>query len=132
MKKTNLFLMAFLIMGAMFIWSFRTPAPAFKTYQWKEVATLESAVGAGLGRSRTIETTVGNSQLNDKYEMENIFSATGINVDNVQQNEKTIIQIITDMQDDGWELFSITSNTLSTDTKRQRLFITRYLFRRPV
>jgi len=131
MKKTDFFIIAFVAMAALLVWGFKTPAPTPGKYQWKQIATLESAVGAGLGRSRTIETTVENSQLNDQYEMANIFSAAGINVGNVQQNEKTIIKIITDMQDKGWELFSITSNTLNTDTKRQRLFITRYLFRRP-
>lgn len=48
---------------------------------------------------------------------------------NVQTNEQTIIKIISDMQADGWELYSITSTALNTETKRQGIFITRYLFR---
>ncbi len=131
MKKTNLFILAFVVMSAMFVWGFKNPEPTPVKYEWKQVSTLESAVGAGVGRSRTIETTLDKSLLADQYEMDNIFSATGINVGNIQENEKTIIRIISDMQEQGWELFSITSNTLNTDTKRQRLFITRYLFRRP-
>ena len=50
---------------------------------------------------------------------------------NVQTNEQSVVKIISDMQDEGWELFTITSTALNTDTKRQGIFITRHLFRRP-
>ena len=132
MKKMNYYFAAFAVMAAMFLWSFRAPdSPAGISYEWKDT-TLESAVGAGFGRSRVIMATADESKIIDNYQLENIFSATGINFDNVTQNEKAIVNMITDAQKEGWDLFSVTSNTLNADTKRQRLFITRYLFRKPM
>jgi hypothetical protein len=76
------------------MWGFRNPTPAAGTYKWKEVTTLESAVGEGIGRSIVIITTPEKSEIVDKYALENIFSTTGINIQNVQTNEKTIFKII--------------------------------------
>jgi hypothetical protein len=99
-------------------------------YEYKQVTTLESVVGAGFGRSSVMETTNGETKVLSDYELKNFFSAAGINMGNVQTNEQTIVKIITDMQEEGWELYSITSTALNTDTKRQGIFITRHLFRR--
>lgn len=76
-----------------------------------------------------MESTDSTCNVLADYELKIFFSAAGINMDNVQTNEQTIIKIISDMQADGWELYSITSTALNTETKRQGIFITRYLFR---
>lgn len=110
--------------------AFNTPQQSNIKYDYKQVTTLESVVGAGLGRSSVIETTNGETNVLSDYELKNFFSAAGINMGNVQTNEQSIVKIIGDMQEDGWELFSITSTALNTDTKRQGIFITRHLFRR--
>ena len=94
--------------------------------------TLESVVGAGFGRSSVIETVNGETKLLNDYELNNFFSAAGINMGNVQSNENTIVRIITQNESDGWELFSITSTALNTDTKRQGIFISRHLYRRKI
>lgn len=112
------------------LFAFNTPETATIKYDYKQVTTLESVVGAGLGRSSVMATTDTGTVILSEYELKNFFSATGINMGNVQTNEQTIVNIISDMQADDWELFSITSTALNTDTKRQGIFITRYLFRR--
>ncbi len=110
--------------------SFNTPETATIKYDYKQVTTLESVVGAGLGRSSVMATTDTGTVVLSQYELKNFFSAAGINMGNVQTNEQTIVTMIFDMQTKGWELFSITSTALNTDTKRQGIFITRYLFQR--
>lgn len=112
------------------LFGFKTVEDGQVIYEYKQITTLESVVGAGFGRSSVIETTDSTSKILSEYELKNFFSAAGINMGNVQTNEQTIVKIITDMQEEGWELYSITSTALNTDTKRQGIFITRHLFRR--
>lgn len=131
MNKTNYFLIGAVILVSLIVWGFNTPSPAGgATYEWKEITTLESAVAAGFGRSQIIDATADKSELVENYTLKNIFSATGINFENIVENEKTIMDIITDTEKDGWELFSRTANTFNADTKRQRMFMIRYLFRK--
>lgn len=129
MKKTNLIFVGLGIIMLCVLFAFNNPEQAVVNYDYKQVTTLESVVGAGFGRSSVMETTDGTSKVISDYELKNFFSAAGINMGNVQTNEQTIVKMISDMQADGWELFSITSTALNTDTKRQGIFITRYLFR---
>lgn len=110
--------------------AFKSPEQTSIKYDFKQITTLESVVAAGFGRSSVMETTDSTSKVLSDYELKNFFSAAGINMGNVQANEQAIVKIISDMQDKGWELYSITSTALNTDTKRQGIFITRYLFRR--
>lgn len=113
-----------------FLFGYNTTDDRQVKYEFKQVTTLESVVGAGFGRSSVFESTAGESKILSEYELRNFFSAGGINMGNVQTNEKTIVKVISDMQSTGWELFNITSTALNTDTKRQGIFITRYLFRK--
>ena len=129
MKKTNLISMGLGIIILVSILAFSSADQATEKYEYKQVTTLESVVGAGFGRSSVMETTNSTSNVLSDYELKNFFSAAGINMGNVQTNEQTIVKIISDMQAEGWELFTITSTALNTETKRQGIFITRYLFR---
>ncbi|WP_167617745.1 hypothetical protein [Maribellus sediminis] len=130
MKKINLISIGMGILLLISLLSFNTPETATIKYDYKQVTTLESVVGAGLGRSSVMATTDTGTVVLSQYELKNFFSAAGINMGNVQTNEQTIVTMIFDMQTKGWELFSITSTALNTDTKRQGIFITRYLFQR--
>ncbi len=132
MKNSNFTLIALVFIIALGILGFNSAEKPVPSYEWKQIATLESVVGAGLGRSSVIETVKGETNVLNDYELKNFFSAAGINFGNVQTNEKTIVQLISDTESDGWELFSITSTALNTDTKRQGIFLTRHLFRRQI
>jgi len=64
----------------------------------------------------------------------NFYSAIGINFQNVASNDAVISSMLTKMSSDGWELFSVTSGVESDagGDDGNGLFITRYIFRRPV
>ena len=132
MKHFNKLLIGLTAIVIMAVFGFSNPNENNTKYEWKQVTTLESVVGAGFGRSSVIETVNGETKLLNDYELNNFFSAAGINMGNVQSNENTIVRIITENESDGWELFSITSTALNTDTKRQGIFITRHLYRRKI
>ncbi|WP_340113499.1 hypothetical protein [Maribellus mangrovi] len=130
MKKLNSISLGLGVIILISLVAFNTPEQATVKYNYKQVTTLESVVGAGLGRSSVMATTDTGTVVLSQYELKNFFGAAGINMGNVQTNEQTIVKMISDMQTKGWELFSITSTALNTETKRQGIFITRYLFRR--
>ncbi|MCE3006733.1 MAG: hypothetical protein LW884_00065 [Bacteroidetes bacterium] len=98
-------------------------------YEYVQMSTVESVVPGGLGRSRLITTTT-EGQLQEK-ELENFFSLTGINFKNIRNNDNVIANRINELSVEGWELYQITSGTYSAENSTG-LFITRYLFRRPV
>nr|WP_321451285.1 hypothetical protein [uncultured Carboxylicivirga sp.] len=132
MNKSNLISVGGGVIILVLFLALKAPVKESNNYEYKQVTTLESVVGAGFGRSSVMETTADTMKILSDYELKNFFSAAGINMGNVQVNEQSIVKIICDMQDDGWELFSITSTALNTETKRQGIFITRHLFRRQV
>lgn len=132
MNKSNLISVGIGVLLLILFLALKAPVKESNTYEYKQVTTLESVVGAGFGRSSVMETTCDSVKVLSDYELKNFFSAAGINMGNVQVNEQSIVKIICDMQGDGWELFSITSTALNTETKRQGIFITRHLFRRQV
>ena len=133
---------------------------AQQQYQFQVVSSIESIVPMGLGRSRllvsgeevnyeefTTERTNGTDsdqgkikrkdiKIDDLEETKllNFYSAIGINFQNVASNDAVISSMLTKMSSDGWELFSVTSGVESDagGDDGNGLFITRYIFRRPV
>jgi hypothetical protein len=98
-------------------------------YEYKLFTTIESVVPGGLGRSRLIETE-GREQDVSK-DMENFFSLVGINFKNIESNDKVITKKINEYSKDGWELTQTIPGVYSAD-KSTGIFITRYVFKRPV
>lgn len=104
-------------------------AQAVKTYQYTQMSTIESVVPGGMGRSRMISTDEqGQIQENN---LENFFSMVGINFSNVRNNDKVITDKINEYSKLGWELYSVNTGVYATDGKTG-IFITRYLFRKPM
>ncbi len=95
--------------------------------EYLQVTTIESVVPAGLGRSRMITQKPDGGM--DEIKMENFFSLTGINFQNVRLNDKLISDKITQLSNDGWKLEFVTPGVYSAD-KSTGIFVTRYLFRR--
>lgn len=106
--------------------SFRRPAAQ---YEYTQVTTIESVVAGGLGRSRMIATTTGDETTMQETELKNFFSFTGINFQNVRDNDRAITQKISRMSEEGWELIDVTSG-VSNPQGATGIFITRYLYRR--
>jgi hypothetical protein len=94
--------------------------------QFMQVTTVESVVAGGLGRSKMIITQADGTQ--KEYEMENLFSMTGINFKNIKENENRILRTLKEYTSNGWKPDQVTSLTLSqNDSGAGGIFMTRYL-----
>ena len=122
MKKVILFV-------SLFIVNYCANAQTNMIYEYKLFTTIESVVPGGLGRSRLIETE-GRDQDVSK-DMENFFSLIGINFKNIESNDKVITKKINEYSKDGWELTQTIPGVYGAD-KSTGIFITRYVFKRPL
>ena len=99
--------------------------------EWKQVTVIESVVAAGLGRSRMISTDSDGKIVEEK--IKNLFSATGINFGNVKENDLRITDQITTLANEGWELYDVnTGVAMYGRDNSDGIFMTRYLFRKPL
>lgn len=91
-----------------------------------QITTIESTVAAGFGRSAMIITNEDGSQ--EETELNNLFSAFGINFANIKMNEKLISQAIKRFLDQGYKLIATSPLTLSAATggNSTGMFMTRY------
>ncbi len=108
-------------------YSFR-PMPQAQAYTYRQFSTIESVVPGGMGRSRIITSDKDGQDL--EKDMLNFYSLTGINFKNVANNDKLIVDNINQFTADGWELYQVTAGVQSSD--KAGIFLTRYLFRKPV
>lgn len=108
-------------------YSFR-PMPQAPAYTYRQFSTIESVVPGGLGRSRIIISDDGSQEVGK--DLMNFYSLTGINFKNVANNDKLIVDNINQYTNEGWELYQVTAGVQSND--KTGIFLTRYLFRKPV
>ncbi len=98
--------------------------------QFMQITTIESVVSGGMGRSKMIITNADGSQKD--MELNNLFSLTGINFKNIQENEQKIMQTLKGFTDEGWKLEQSTPLSLSPGNNGQGIFMTRYLLSKPL
>ena len=116
------------IAAALFLgYSFR-PMPQAAAYPYRQFSTIESVVPGGLGRSRIIISDKDDQDVGK--DLMNFYSLVGINFKNVANNDRLIVDNINQFTTDGWELYKVTTGVQSGD--KNGIFITRYLFRKPV
>jgi hypothetical protein len=108
-------------------YSFR-PSPVTPTYTYLQFSTIESVVPGGLGRSRVIISDQGDQEVGK--DLLNFFSMVGINFKNIASNDRLIVETVNEYVSKGWELHTVTTGVQSSD--KSGLFITRYLFRKPL
>ncbi len=109
--------------------AFKSADDTPKKTLYMQVATIESIIPAGGGRSKMIITLPDGKQ--NEAGLENLYSISGINFGNVQSNERAIIEKINQITAEGWELQQVTSGIQSLSaSKSQGIFITRYLFKK--
>ena len=108
------------------------PEPEVTAYQWRQFSTIESVVPGGLGRSRVIISDQGEQEVSK--DLLNFYSMTGINFKNVANNDRVIVSTIDEYTMNGWELHTVSTgvNSSSEGTGGTGIFITRYLFRKPM
>jgi hypothetical protein len=151
MKKLS-FLATFILLALM--------AFPQQKYEYKVITSVESVVPMGMGRSRIIETKEELNPINYTTErtdgkksqqkgvkrsdvkikrfaetkLLNFYSGVGINFQNIASNDALITATINKVIREGWELAFVTSG-VESDAGRgdgQGIFITRYIFRRPM
>ena len=108
-------------------YSFR-PAPQATPYTYRQFSTIESVVPGGLGRSRVIISDQGDQEVGK--DLLNFFSMVGINFKNIASNDRLIVETVNEYTAQGWELHTVTTGVQSNE--KTGLFITRYLFRKPM
>lgn len=117
---------------ALFIgYSFRADsAPA--GYSYRQFSTIESVVPGGLGRSRVIISDDAGQEIGK--DLLNFYSMVGINFKNIASNDRLIVETINEWVAQGWELHTVNTGVQSPggDGGGNGIFITRYLFRKPM
>ncbi|MBP8824012.1 MAG: hypothetical protein KBH07_10235 [Flavobacteriales bacterium] len=108
-------------------YSFR-PAPQAAPYTFRQFSTIESVIPGGLGRSRVIISDEGDQEVGK--DLLNFYSLAGINFKNVANNDRVIVDTINKYASEGWELYEVSTGVQSND--KTGIFLTRYLFRKPV
>lgn len=112
-------------------YSFR-PVPQATQYTYRQFSTIESVVPGGLGRSRVIISDQGDQEVGK--DLLNFYSMVGINFKNIANNDRLIVDQINAYTSEGWELHTVVTgvNSASEGKGGTGIFITRYLFRKPV
>jgi hypothetical protein len=126
-----------LIIGASFAvtlflgYSFRS-TPQVTAYEYRQFSTIESVVPGGIGRSRIIISDQGDQEVGK--DLLNFYSMVGINFKNIANNDRVIVETINGYVNEGWELHTVVTgvNSASQGKGGTGIFITRYLFRKPV
>lgn len=127
-----------LLLGASFAftlflgYSFRPQPAAPQAYEYRQFSTIESVVPGGLGRSRVIISDQGDQEVGK--DLLNFYSMVGINFKNIANNDRVIVETINKYVNEGWELHTVVTgvNSASEGKGGSGIFITRYLFRKPV
>jgi hypothetical protein len=123
------------LVGTLFLgYSFR-PEPSSERYTYRQFSTIESVVPGGLGRSRIIMSDA-DAQAIEK-DLLNFYSMVGINFKNIANNDRLIVETINQYIAEGWELHTVTTGVQSPaggpdGGSGNGIFITRYLFRKPL
>ncbi len=112
-------------------YSFR-PTPQVTQYAYLQFSTIESVVPGGLGRSRIIISDQGDQEVGK--DLLNFYSMVGINFKNIANNDRVIVETINRYVSEGWELQTVATgvNSAAEGKGGTGIFITRYLFRKPV
>lgn len=139
-EKLNVLLLI-VVIALVFIAARPEPTPQATNYEFKQITVIESVVPGGLGRSRMLVKDADGKL--EEIKLKNFFSLTGINFGNVKNNDEQITGKVSELSAEGWELKDVTSGVYSQtsvsagdnimgSSNTTGIFITRYLFRRPL
>ena len=105
------------------------PNELVASYEFQQVSVVESVVAAGVGRSRILSTGSNGKMYEEK--ILNLFSAAGINLGNIHQNDIKVSNKLSNMSAEGWELVDVTTGvSMYGQENEEGIYITRFLFRR--
>jgi hypothetical protein len=127
-KFSAIAVIVLLSLGIISLFSFRTQQTTVN-YKYMQISTVESIIPGGLGRSRILSTDQSGTVV--EKELKNFYSFVGINFSNIANNDDLIVTRLNEFSAEGWELFS-TNTGVSNEKGGGGIFITRYVFRKPM
>lgn len=156
--KNRKFIIPAAIIAALALGTFAFKANQSTGLEYKQITVVESIIPMGLGRSRIIEeespinvadfTTKridgkdskqgeidrGDAKVSvfSETKLLNFFSGVGINFQNIASNDALITSKINTLTEQGWELAFVASGveSVGSDTDKNGIYITRYVFKR--
>jgi hypothetical protein len=127
MKKLYFLPVLALLIAVPLLMSFNKEKAKPAASQWQVVTMVESVVPGKLGRSKM--TYVDNTGAASEQEVQNLFSLTGINFQNLNENNRSIATMLAKMEEAGWSLQDISTGAFG-EGGSQGIFVTRYLFKK--
>lgn len=129
MKKNHILSICLVLSLAVIFFAFKTTTTNSTNhvdevvqYEYMQVNALESVVAGGLGRSRMIITR-SNGKADTPVDIENYYSAVGINFNNIASNEEKMVVLLNLLGKEGWEVVSTTSGG-------NQVYFTKYTLKR--
>lgn len=97
-------------------------------YEYMSMTVIESIIPAGLGRSRIL---VDNGGSLEELKINNLYSAVGIQLENIYDNDIMIMAKLNEYSQQGWEVAFVNTGVQSpTDGGKSGIYCTRYILRR--
>lgn len=129
MKKTS-FILGFALLAVIPLFMALSPNKANDkpaASEWRVVTVVESVVPGKLGRSKVL--TIDSNGATSEIDIQNMFSLTGINFKNLQDNNRSITDLLAKNAADGFELVQIVPGNFG-DNNSQGIFMTRFIFKK--
>ena len=129
MKKNHILSICLVLSLAVIFFAFTTTNKSTNhidevvQYEYMQINALESVVAGGLGRSRLIITRV-NGKADEPIDLENYYSAIGINFGNIASNEEKVVVLLNLLGKEGWEVVGMASGG-------NQVYFTKYTLKRP-
>jgi hypothetical protein len=116
-----------LVLGAVLATTFAfNSAPP--QYEYMTMSVIESIIPAGLGRSRIL---VDQSGTMEELKINNLYSAVGIKLENIFDNDVMVMAKLNEYSQQGWEVAFVNTGVQSpTDGGKSGIYCTRYILRR--
>jgi hypothetical protein len=96
-----------------------------------QITTIESILPGGTGRSRLFVTEFDGKQ--QEFLLENLYSMVGIRMQNINLNDRIIVEKLNAYATEGWQVVSVTTGVQSpSDNNNQGIFMTRYLLSKTI
>jgi len=101
--------------------------------EFLQLTTVESIIPGGLGRSRMFVTHPSGKL--EETKIKNFYSMVGINMGNINENDAIVMNKITALSSEGWNLVNVSTGVQSPSASAnggngEGLYLTRYLFSR--
>jgi len=128
MKKTSFILVFALLAGIPLFMALSPKAEQPTESKWRVVTVVESVVPGNLGRSKI--TTMDSDGAATEQDIKNLFSLTGINFKNLQDNNRGITDLLARNTSEGYELVQIVPGNFGGDKESQGIFMTRFVFKK--